>query len=68
MKSEAEQRVNTLVALAKSEAGISPTPYQLDADPWLLNVAKDTLDLRTGELREHRREDLLKKLAPVHYA
>jgi putative DNA primase/helicase len=67
MKSEAEPRVNALVALAKSEAGIPATPDQLDADPWLLNVANGTLDLRTGELREHRREDLITKSAPVHY-
>lgn len=39
----------------------------LDADPWLLNVENGTLDLRTGELRERRREDLITKLAPVEY-
>lgn len=40
---------------------------ELDRDPWLLNVKNGTLDLRTGELREHRREDLITKLAPVEY-
>jgi putative DNA primase/helicase len=39
----------------------------LDADPWLLNVQNGTLDLRTGKLRKHRREDLMTKLAPVAY-
>jgi phage/plasmid-associated DNA primase len=29
----------------------------------LLNVANGTLDPRTGELREHRREGLITKLA-----
>jgi putative DNA primase/helicase len=42
-------------------------PDALDADPWLLNVANGTIDLRTGELRAHRREDLLTRLAPVEY-
>ena len=32
-----------------------------------MNVLNGTLDLRTGELRPHRREDLITKLAPVVY-
>src|SRR5262249_87054 len=36
-------------------------------DPFLLNVLNGTIDLRTGKLREHRREDHLTKLAPVKY-
>jgi putative DNA primase/helicase len=39
----------------------------LDGDPWLLNVENGTLDLRTGELRDHEREDLITKLAPVEF-
>jgi putative DNA primase/helicase len=42
-------------------------PDELDADPMLLNTKSGTIDLRTGELREHRREDLITKLAPVEY-
>jgi putative DNA primase/helicase len=37
------------------------------AIPWLLNCANGTIDLRTGALREHRREDLLAKWTPVVY-
>jgi P4 family phage/plasmid primase-like protien len=40
---------------------------KLDADPWLLNCQNGTVDLRTGELREHRAADLITKLAPVAY-
>jgi putative DNA primase/helicase len=32
-----------------------------------LNVENGTIDLRTGELRPHRREDLITRLAPVAY-
>jgi putative DNA primase/helicase len=39
----------------------------LDRDPWLLNVANGTVDLRSGELRRHRREDLITKLIDVEY-
>jgi P4 family phage/plasmid primase-like protien len=38
-----------------------------DRDPWALNVENGTLDLRTGELRPHRPEDLLSKLVRLRY-
>ena len=63
--SESETRIRALVELAKSEVPISPD--ELDADRWLLNVQNGTIDLRTGELREHRREDLITKLVPAEY-
>ncbi len=34
-----------------------------DADPWLFNCLNGTLDLRTFEFREHRREDFLTRMA-----
>ena len=66
-RSEALSRIRAMMTLAKSEPGIPLIPEQLDADPWLLNVKNGTLDLRTGELQPHRREDLITKLAPVEY-
>jgi P4 family phage/plasmid primase-like protien len=63
--SESETRIRAMVELAKSEVPVSPE--ELDSDPWVLNVLNGTIDLRTGELREHRREDLITKLAPVEY-
>jgi len=56
-----------MVRLAESELGIQVTATELDADPWAFNVLNGTLDLQTGALRPHRREDLITKLAPVEY-
>lgn len=67
VQSEARTQIANMVALARSEPGIPAEPDQLDADPWLLNCRNGTLDLRTGELREHRREDLITKLVDVDY-
>lgn len=40
----------------------STTVAELDADPYLLNTANGTLDLRTGELRAHDPADRLTKV------
>jgi putative DNA primase/helicase len=66
-KSESAGRVHGLLDLASTEPEISISQDQLDADPWLLNVENGTIDLKTGKLREHRRGDLITKLAPVEY-
>jgi putative DNA primase/helicase len=66
-KSEARAARENMIALARSEAGIATAPEAFDADHWALNVANGTLDLRTGELRPHRREDMITKIAPVAY-
>ena len=60
-------RIKAMIELAQSEPEIAITPGQLDTDPWLLNVLNGTIDLRTGNLREHRRKDLITKLIMVNY-
>jgi putative DNA primase/helicase len=64
-RSESAQRLDAMVKLARNLA--PATPDEFDADPWLLNVENGTLDLRTGELWEHNRGDMLTKLAPTKY-
>jgi len=63
--SEAENRIRAMISLAKSEVPVQPE--ELDTDPFLLNAKNGTIDLRTGEMREHRRDNLITKLAPVEY-
>jgi putative DNA primase/helicase len=67
IRSEAHTRLNAMVGLSRSESGIPIQAKHLDKDPWLLNVENGTIDLRSGELREHSRADLITKLAPVEY-
>src|SRR5829696_6964266 len=62
-----ESKLRAMVSLAQSEPGIPVLPEEMDASPDLLNVLNGTIDLRTGDLREHRREDLITKVAPVEY-
>jgi putative DNA primase/helicase len=67
LRSQSAARIKAMIELAKTEPGIPVGPKQLDADPWRLNVRNGTLDLRTGVLHSHRREDYLTKVAPVAY-
>ncbi|CAG1010435.1 hypothetical protein PHYC_03850 [Phycisphaerales bacterium] len=67
MTSEDRRRIDAMVELAKSQPSVVITPEQLDADPWLFNVRNGTIDLRTGKIRQHRREDFITKMAPVRY-
>jgi putative DNA primase/helicase len=64
---EHRSRIEAMMHLAKALEGVPVLPSHLDQDPWLLNVLNGTLDLKTGELRPHRREDLITALAPVEY-
>jgi len=66
-KSESAPRLAAMVELAKFCPGVPVQSKDLDRDPWALNVLNGTLDLRTGALHPHRREDLITKLAPVEY-
>jgi putative DNA primase/helicase len=66
-KSETAAAINAMVKLARGLSGIETDHNDLDSDPWLLNVLNGTVDLRTGQLREHDPDDLLTMRAPVVY-
>lgn len=67
-KSESERSIHSMIQLAQSEPGIPLKLEQLDLNPWLLNCLNGTIDLRTGQLHPHNREDLITKLVPVSYS
>jgi putative DNA primase/helicase len=66
LRCEARDRINAAIELGAS-FGMSKPLSAFDHDPMTLNVANGTLDLRTGQLRPHRREDYLTKLSPVAF-
>jgi putative DNA primase/helicase len=65
LQSESEARLRAAASLAETEREVIVPADALDADPWLFNAANGTIDLHTGALREHRREDLLTRITPV---
>ncbi len=65
--SESRPRLEAMLVVAKSRPPLVVAAEDMDADGSLLNVLNGTIDLRTGGLRPHRREDNITKLAPVRY-
>jgi len=63
--SEGDSRLRAMLHQAESEMPVKLEVF--DADPMLFNCATGTIDLRTGMVRPHRREDMLTKLSPVAY-
>lgn len=66
-RSQSRTAIDNMVHLARSEEGVVARLVDFDADPWLFNVANGTIDLRTGKLRPHAREDAITKLTPIAF-
>jgi P4 family phage/plasmid primase-like protien len=66
-KSESAGKLAAMIALAETEPGISVLPDVFDADPMLLNAQNCVINLRTGEMLPHNREQLLMKQANAPY-
>lgn len=66
-KSQSARGIKDMLYLARSDPKITARLADFDANPWLFNCQNGTLDLRTGKLLPHSREDMLTNLAPVNY-
>jgi len=58
--------IGSMVAISKWKLQ-AVEPGGFDTDPYALNFRNGTLDLRNGELRPHRRDDLISKMIPYDY-
>ncbi len=67
MKSEKRHAIEAMINLAESEPGMFISFHELDRDPWLLNCKNGTINLKTGELYKHRKEDFISLISPVEY-
>jgi putative DNA primase/helicase len=65
-RSEAAAAINAALQCAQCEEAIAISASTLDSHPFLLNCENGTLELATGKLRPHNRQDLITKL--VHFS
>ena len=71
-QSEGRARLEAMIALAAvgeiaDDVGLRVGVDELDRHPHLLNCANGTINLKTGRLQPHRREDFLTHLIDVPY-
>jgi hypothetical protein len=64
-KTENDTRLRAMIKQAVSEEGVFISQDSFDADPWLLNIHKGTLNLKTGQLNKFQRENYITKITPV---
>lgn len=66
-KSQSRDKVASMIFMAHSDLQVVVHHDQLDANPWLLNCANGTVNLKTGELQPHNRDNLITKLVRATY-
>jgi putative DNA primase/helicase len=67
LKSDTAGHIAAMIRLARGVDGLIVNHEDLDADPWILNCANGTIDLRNGEFRDHDPTDLCTLQVPVNY-
>ena len=65
--SESGRAIREMVRLSEADERVAIEAADLDAQPMLLNCRNGVVDLKTGKLHSHRREDLLTKVSPIDY-
>jgi putative DNA primase/helicase len=66
-RGESSAGISGALTLASTHEAIAISPEDLDADPFVINCANGTLDLRTGQLSAHNPGDLLTKITAAAY-
>ena len=67
IKLESHSRQCQILAAASNVPKAIVTGADLDRDPWALNCRNGTLDLKTGELRQHKKSDYITRLVNIDY-
>lgn len=61
------RNITNIMTELKSMRGIRRDVTELDQDPWALNAANGTIDLRTGNRRDHNPDDMISYVLDYEY-
>jgi putative DNA primase/helicase len=67
LSSESQTKIASALNLMSSIPFMSARTNRFDCDDMLLNAQNGTVDLRTGQLRKHNKEDYLSKICNIGY-
>ena len=65
--SESAGKIEAMLSVAESDENLRLPSTDFDKDTMLLNVENGTINLRTGEIKPHDKNDLITKIAPVNF-
>lgn len=66
-RSDSAHGIKSMLKMASTDPRIARKPEDFDRNGWLFNCLNGTINLKTGKLQPHRREDLITNLAPFEY-
>jgi len=66
-KSESEQKLRAMLAIARTDPRVAVAQEQLDKHAHLLNTPTGTVDLRTGACKPHNQDDLLTRCTTARF-
>jgi len=66
-RSESAHHLKSMIDLSSSEEKVAMSVNAFDQNPWLLNVENGTIDLQSGKLNFHDRNDFITKKLPVRW-
>ncbi len=67
LQTHSDGRLRAMLNIVSSDRAIAVTPEDFDRDSWLLACPNGTLDLRTGELRQHDPADFISLATSVRF-
>jgi putative DNA primase/helicase len=67
MKCETSAKQGSTANIACAFPEVITTASAFNRNPWLVNFTNGTLDLSTGDFREHRREDFVTRMVPYPF-
>lgn len=67
LKCETSAKEGNAANIASHFPQVLTSSGTFDKNPWLVNFRNGTLNLATGEFREHRREDFITRMVPFEF-
>ncbi|WP_168203294.1 DNA primase family protein [Oceanispirochaeta crateris] len=66
-RSSTARKIDSMLQLVRADPSIRLGPDDFDRDIYSFNCHNGIIDLHTGRLRAHNREELISKVSPVNY-
>jgi len=65
IRTESKPKLDAMLAISESMMAVDPGKF--DADIFLFNCQNGTINLKTGQLKPHDKNDYITKISPVEY-